>query len=74
MEENNRVCGRRVRAFRKLKRYTQQELATSVHVSVSIIGAIERGKKTPTVHLLSEVAKFLEVDIQELMKEERRKH
>ncbi|WP_425340036.1 helix-turn-helix transcriptional regulator, partial [Paenibacillus ihuae] len=37
--------GRRVRAFRKLKGYTQQELADSVGISLAVLGAVERGNR-----------------------------
>ena len=41
--------GRRIRAFRKLKGYTQEGLANSLGVSVSILGEVERGNRVPTV-------------------------
>jgi transcriptional regulator with XRE-family HTH domain len=33
----------RIRAFRKLKGFTQNELAERIGVSVSVLGAVERG-------------------------------
>lgn len=66
MEDQLTKWGRRIRAFRKLKGYTQEELALNVHVSVSVIGAIERGKKLPSPQLLEEIAEVLQVQIDEL--------
>ena len=37
--------GRRIRAFRKLKGYTQEKLAKELGISVSILGEIERGNR-----------------------------
>ena len=36
--------GRRIRAFRKLKGYTQEGFAKALGVSVSVLGEVERGK------------------------------
>ena len=40
--------GRRIRAFRKLKGYTQEGLAKQLGVSVSILGEIESGNRSPS--------------------------
>lgn len=45
MEENQ--YGRRIRAFRKLKRIQQTEFAKHIGISVTILGRIERGEKKP---------------------------
>ena len=37
--------GRRIRAFRKLKGYTQESFAKDLGISVSVLGEIERGNK-----------------------------
>jgi transcriptional regulator with XRE-family HTH domain len=58
--------GRRIRAFRKLKGYTQEELAKNMGVSVSILGEIERGSRLPTESFLKEVASLLEIKVDEL--------
>jgi transcriptional regulator with XRE-family HTH domain len=66
MEDQVQKWGRRIRAFRKLKGYTQDELAKALHVSVSIIGAVERGKKVPSPQLFEDIANELKVHTQEL--------
>jgi len=58
--------GRRIRAFRKLKGYTQEELAKNLKVSVSILGEIERGSRLPTEGFLKDVAGLLEIKVDEL--------
>ncbi|MFP3361258.1 helix-turn-helix transcriptional regulator, partial [Planococcus sp. SIMBA_143] len=37
--------GRRIRAFRKLKGYTQEGLAKELDISVSVLGEVERGSR-----------------------------
>ncbi len=59
--------GQRVRAFRKLKGFTQQELADQLDVSIAILGAVERGMREPNQSLLIKVAEVLQVDVDELM-------
>ncbi|HET7656900.1 MAG TPA: helix-turn-helix transcriptional regulator [Bacillales bacterium] len=62
--------GRKIRAFRKLKGYTQESLAREMSVSVSVIGEIERGNRYPTKPLLTEIAKTLKVTVDDLTPEE----
>ena len=58
--------GRRIRAFRKLKGYTQESFAKKLGVSVSILGEIERGNRLPNKEFLLEVAKRLNITLEEL--------
>ncbi|WP_019244482.1 MULTISPECIES: helix-turn-helix domain-containing protein [Bacillus] len=58
--------GRRIRAFRKLKGYTQDGLARELLVSVSYLGEIERGNRMPEEQFLMEIAAALEISIDEL--------
>lgn len=57
---------RRIRAFRKLKGLTQQELANKMGVSVSVIGSVERGTKEPDLLLLEKIGLALGIGIDEL--------
>lgn len=60
------TIGKRLRAYRKLKNLTQQELADKLHVSIAIVGAIERGTRNPTQDLLRSIHHVLGVTEQEL--------
>jgi len=40
------ALGRRIRALRRLKRMTQQELATRLGLSATLLSYIERGLKS----------------------------
>ncbi|WP_257351322.1 helix-turn-helix domain-containing protein [Pseudalkalibacillus decolorationis] len=58
--------GRRIRAFRKLKGYTQEELARAMTISVSILGEIERGIRLPTQDQINKVTEVLNISLEEL--------
>lgn len=58
--------GRRIRAFRKLKGYTQQELADRAGLSLAVLGAVERGNRGFEDQILDKIANVLEVSVQEL--------
>ena len=47
--------GRRIRAFRKLKGFTQEGFAKELGVSVSVLGEIERGNRMPTDDLIEQI-------------------
>ena len=59
--------GRRIRAFRKLKRIQQVELAKRIGMSVTVLGRIERGEKIPTDEQLQKIADELHIDVEELI-------
>ena len=59
--------GRRVRAFRKLKRISQIQLAESIHISTSTLGRIERGEKMPNEKYISMIAEQLNIEQHELI-------
>ncbi|WP_138419968.1 helix-turn-helix domain-containing protein [Aquibacillus sediminis] len=58
--------GRRIRAFRKLKGYTQVQFAKGVGISVSVLGEIERGNRKPTENQLEYMVDVLNISIGEL--------
>ncbi|MBM7704886.1 helix-turn-helix domain-containing protein [Metabacillus iocasae] len=62
--------GRRIRAFRKLKGFTQESFAKVLGVSVSVLGEIERGNRIPEEKLLYQISDVLNVSVQELTPEE----
>jgi transcriptional regulator with XRE-family HTH domain len=58
--------GRRIRAFRKLKGYTQEGFAKELKVSVSILGEIERGNRIPGPDLVKQAASILNISVEDL--------
>lgn len=61
--------GRRIRAFRKLKRIQQEELAKQLGIPTAVLGKIERGIKLPSSELMENIAEQLNIDVKELMGE-----
>lgn len=58
--------GLRIKALRRLKRVTQQELADMIEISVTSLSHIERGRKVPSPQLLEKIARQLDVPGEEL--------
>jgi transcriptional regulator with XRE-family HTH domain len=56
----------RIRAFRKLKGYTQAELAELLGVSIAILGTIERGTRKADPRILKRIAETLGIEQEEL--------
>jgi transcriptional regulator with XRE-family HTH domain len=61
------TIAQRIRAFRKLKGYTQNELAESLGVSIAILGAIERGTRKPDNKIIQNISNVLGIAPEELV-------
>lgn len=57
----------RIRAFRKLKGFTQDEMSQLLGVSIAILGSIERGTRMPDKHILQKIGEVLDIDQDELI-------
>lgn len=68
--------GSRIKALRRLKRMTQQQLAVHLKLSPSQLSNIERGVKEPRPELLEKVAAILNIPREELflVSEKAKKH
>jgi transcriptional regulator with XRE-family HTH domain len=58
--------GRRIRAFRKLKGFTQETFAKKLGIPVSVLGEIERGNRIPSDDLIEQIAIVLNISKAEL--------
>lgn len=69
--EKSRI-GKRIKAFRKLKGFTQIDFAKELNVSINILGSIERGTREVPEELFEQIAETLKIDLEELkgLKEE----
>ena len=69
--EKSRI-GKRIKAFRKLKGFTQIDFAKELNVSINILGSIERGTREVPEELCEQIAETLKIDLEELkgLKEE----
>jgi transcriptional regulator with XRE-family HTH domain len=57
----------RIRAFRKLKGLTQNEMSELLGVSIAILGSIERGVRKPDKAILQQISQVLDIDQDELL-------
>ena len=55
-----------LRAFRKLKGLTQEQLAGLTGVSIAVLGAIERGTRKADPKLIQKISEALGIDPEEL--------
>ncbi|MEY4668993.1 MAG: hypothetical protein RL518_1692 [Pseudomonadota bacterium] len=62
-----RKLGHSVHEYRKLRGFSQQELATSSDLDRAYISAVEHGKQNISIGAISKLAKALDVSIEELL-------
>jgi transcriptional regulator with XRE-family HTH domain len=58
--------GRRIRAYRKLKGFTQESFSKELGVSVSVLGEIERGNRLPSEDFVEKIATALNISVDDL--------
>lgn len=59
--------GKRIKAFRKLKGYTQVSLAKELDIPIITLGNVERGKQEAADELLDQIAVELSISKKELI-------
>ncbi|MBR2430176.1 helix-turn-helix transcriptional regulator [bacterium] len=69
ISQRNKTLASNIRAERNRKGYTQFQLAEKINVSESSISLIERGLQTPSIFVVLDIAKVLEVNINELLRD-----
>lgn len=68
-DKRNKTLGFNIKVERFRKRLTQFTLAELTNVSESTISLLERGQQTPSVFLVYDIAKVLNININELLKD-----
>ncbi|PZT98152.1 helix-turn-helix domain-containing protein [Brevundimonas sp.] len=64
------IFGRNVRKRRVSKGITLEALAHDVGLSYSYVGELERGRRNPTLKVIEQIARALEVDALALLQAE----
>lgn len=59
--------GKRVKQLRIMREMTQQELAEAADISISFLGTIERGQKSPTIETVQRIADALDTTASDMM-------
>lgn len=63
--------GQNIKQLREERDMTQEELATAINVSRSMIAQVERDSRCPTMILGKQIAEALGTDIKHLMEQRR---
>ncbi|MCM3630022.1 helix-turn-helix domain-containing protein [Paenibacillus glycanilyticus] len=67
MNEISRNIGENIRAIRKQKGFSQEQLALRAEINGSYMGQVERGEKSPTIDVLSKIAHALQCPLEQLV-------
>nr|WP_310427477.1 helix-turn-helix transcriptional regulator [Chamaesiphon sp. VAR_48_metabat_135_sub] len=70
MSDARKVFASRLRQIRQVKGLSQEELADSAGLHRTYVGSVERGERNISIDNIERLAKALEIDIIELLKEE----
>ena len=66
-----KILGANIRRIRKTKKIAQIELCVHVGIDRSYLSAIENGHRNPSIGVLYAIADAMEVDIVDLLKEQK---
>lgn len=64
--EQRKLLGRRIKSLRKMRGYTQEQLAEIIDINPKYLSSIERGEENPTLDLFLRLAEGLKVDLHEI--------
>jgi XRE family aerobic/anaerobic benzoate catabolism transcriptional regulator len=67
MSETKVLLGKRIRSLRRLKDYSQEQLAEKAGISGKYVGEIERGQANISIDVLDNLSKALEISISSLL-------
>ena len=70
LSDARKVFASRLRQIRQLKGLSQEELADMAGLHRTYVGSVERSERNISIDNIERLAKALEVDILELLKEE----
>lgn len=64
MSDIGRQIGNNIRALRKAKGLSQEQLALRADINASYLGQVERGEKNPTIDVLNKIADALHTPLE----------
>lgn len=64
----NEALGKKIRAVRRAKKMTQEDLAYESRIDYSYLNEIEAGKRNPSIKRINAIAKALKISVSELFK------
>lgn len=66
INKQNKTLGQQIQKYRKRKGFSQEKLAEKLDISRAHMGHIEQGRKKPSLDLLEDIAKELNINIRNL--------
>jgi transcriptional regulator with XRE-family HTH domain len=69
MQDWRAILGKNVRRLRRQRGMTQEELAFEAKIDLTYMGAIERGRRNPSLLVMARIAKALSVPLPKLLSE-----
>jgi transcriptional regulator with XRE-family HTH domain len=69
MRDWRAILGKNVRRLRQQRKLTQEELAFEAEIDLTYMGAIERGKRNPSLLVMARIADALSVPLTKLLAE-----
>jgi transcriptional regulator with XRE-family HTH domain len=69
METKHRTFGEHIRYLREQSGSTLKEVATKIHVDISLLAKIERSERQPTSEFIKSIADFFKVEENSLRRE-----
>ena len=67
MQDIMKQVGKRLRSFRKKRKYTQEQVAEQAGMNSTYYGRVERGEANISLELIISVAQVLDVSLSELL-------
>ena len=59
--------GKKIAEFRKEKSFSQEELGFLIRSARNYVGCVERGEKSPSIKMLTKIAKALDVKVKDFI-------
>ena len=69
MQDWRAIFGTNVRRVRQQRKLTQEQLAFEAEIDLTYVGGIERGKRNPSLLVMTRIAKALSVPLTKLLTE-----
>jgi len=66
LKKQSKSLGQQIQKYRKRKGLSQEKLAEKLDISRAHMGHIEQGRKKPSLDLLEDIAKELNINIRNL--------
>lgn len=67
MRDVRAIFGKNVRRVRQQRKLTQEQLAFEAEIDLTYVGGIERGKRNPSLIVMSRIADALSVPLPKLL-------